>query len=50
MPISMPGSGMPIMPMTPPTTMIIGNVTGSVHTERPPICAPHRPTANIARK
>jgi hypothetical protein len=46
----MPGSGMPAMPATPPTTMINGKVTGNVHTGRPPIWAPHRPTANIARK
>ena len=50
MPISTPGNGNPRMPAAPPATMISGKVTGSVHTERPPICAPHRPTANIARK
>ena len=50
MPISTAGKGTPSIPITPPITMISGKVTGSVHTCRPPICAPHRPTANMARK
>jgi hypothetical protein len=50
MPISIAGKGNPLKPIIPPITMIIGKITGSLQTERPPICALHNPTANIARK
>jgi hypothetical protein len=34
------GNGRPTIPATRPTTMASGKVIGSVHTCRPPICAP----------
>ena len=38
------------MPAMPPSAMMSGKVTGSVHTRRPPICAPQMPTASMARR
>jgi len=50
MPTSTDGIGSPSIPAMPPNVMIKGNTIGKVHTDRPPICAPHSPTANMARK
>src|SRR5439155_574624 len=44
------GSMTPDIPRMPPIVMTSGKATGSAQTERPPICAPQTPTANMARK
>ena len=40
MPISVPGSGMPRSPSTPPSAITIGNATGNTQIAGGPSCAP----------
>ena len=49
MPASTNGSATPPMPSAAPAAITAGNVSGSSHSARPPICDAHRPTATIAR-
>ncbi len=49
MPTSSPGKGMPIKPIIPPSAMTMGKVIGKTQMAGAPSCAPHIPTATIAR-
>jgi hypothetical protein len=49
MPVSIPGTAMPVMPSNPPAAMANGNANGNTQRARRPICAAHRPTATMAR-